>query len=222
MNTDYDDDFETIPLKEMFDIEFKAIREALMSVQENYACIRYLLSSDSNQQIDDAKKGVFFALCIENCAYSIYINLHKLFSDGEDYSFFKFIKIVTSGSYKALNIPVGTVKEWRKRINEQRLIIDAVGGIRNNGIAHFKKPSDTSSTRYLSFMETETLITIAQDIFKDIYNHAFASALLIDKPLNPTVDNLQRIVEWYAKYPHLLAEYQKIQLKLDGHDVNGL
>jgi hypothetical protein len=205
----------------MFDIEFKAIKEALMSVQENYACIRYLLSSDSKRHIDNAKKGVFFALCIENCAYSIYINLHKLFSDGEEYSFFKFIKIVTSGSYKALNIPVETVKEWRKRINEQRLTIDAVGGIRNNGIAHFKKQTDTSS-RYLSFTETETLITIAQDIFKDIYNHAFGSTLLIDKPLNPTVDNLQRIVEWYAEYPHLLAEYQKIQLKLDGYDVDGL
>lgn len=210
-------------IKKMFEEEAKPIRQALMQLQESFNCIKYLLVSEVNSNVvDRAKKEVFFALCIENFAYSIYINLHKLYSDGQDYSFFKFIKIITAPPYTLLNLPASIVKSWRQRINDQRVLIETVGGIRNDGIAHFRKRGETSPVRYLTFEETGILIKIAQDIFKDIYFHSFGSSLTIETPINPTLDNLKRILEWYASYPHLRAEYQKLALKLEGHDTDGL
>jgi hypothetical protein len=178
------------------------LAEILFLAQESLKIVEYLIKDETDDdKVYSKNMNSFFVYSCSIYWRVIVIELSKLLSDKstEHYNIYKFIsKLMPHGHYGDAKISPDKIEIWKNALTENKDSIKNLILQRDKLYAHTDKNSK-SIPNIVTLTKTKELVTIIQEIIREVYLTVFESSFMVDSPINAPVDNLKWVISALAK-----------------------
>lgn len=177
------------------------LAEILFLAQESLKIVEYLIKDEADDdKVYSKRMNAFFVYSRSLYWRVIVIELSKLLTEksSEQYNIHKFIsKLKQDGHYGDAKIFPDKIEKWEKTLTDNKDSIDNLILQRDKLYAHTDKNSK-SIPNTVTLTKTRELVTIIQEIIREVYLTVFESSFIVDSPINAPVENLHWIISTLA------------------------
>lgn len=182
------------PMADQIKNEAWEISSILLEAQECLKVLEYLLHNDPATDVYLKHTDPFWRFTASLYADHVLLKLNILFASKEHYGIPNFLKRMKTDGDLAGNIPEEKIDFWEKEIQDLRVICKKISIRRNKKIAHRERGYSNRKSNDIKLTELKTIVSVVQNIVKEIYSITVQSAFQIEDPIGSPLESLKAII----------------------------
>ena len=171
-------------IKEEVKQDIWTILQIYITAKDNFLYSKYLFLPDTPEERIYINSSMHFKLIRLYLWQTCIIETSKLFSTrkGDKFRLSHFIqKCKNDGHYGPLKLDPEKVAKWEGFLEDNKKVIDDIMTLRDKVYAHRDRDIDDLKIG-VSFMQVQTLLTLAEEIIREIYLTVFESGIHLATP----------------------------------------